>query len=74
MNLTTLTNFDYWLIIKAMVLVALLLYDVFAVVLVRQVGLMLRTLNIQFEPLVRFLAWLHLCLAIGLFFLALVIL
>jgi len=67
-------SFDLWTLVKILVCLGFLIYLAFAVIVVRQVSLMLRTLSIDFEALLRLIAWVHLFTAIGLFILALVVL
>lgn len=62
------------LILKIFVLLGLAVYAIFAVVIVRQESLMAHVLEEAFEPFLRMLAYVHLAAAVGLFFLALVIL
>lgn len=65
---------DIWMIAKYLVLFALGIYIVFALVIIRQVNLMIRTLEIGFELPIRFIAVAHLFFAIGILITALVIL
>lgn len=60
-------NLDIWQVVKGIFLVGLFLYLVFALVIVRQVGLMLDVLQVELEWLIKFAAWLHLFLVIGVF-------
>lgn len=81
MNPTSFNNlFEFffsisvWDIAKVLVCFALLLYVFFAVVVVRQVNLMLETLGGQLELLLRIIAAVHLAGAIFVLVLALVVL
>lgn len=65
---------DVWFIVKIFFLVGILVYVVFAAVVVRQVHLMTETLEVGFETPIRILAWLHLGVALGTLFLAVVFL
>lgn len=65
---------DIWFLTKILFLVGLTVYVVFAAVVVRQVYLMIETLEVGFEMPVRALVWLHLAVAIGVFVLAFVLL
>lgn len=58
------------LVLKIFFLVGLLLYGIFAVVLVRQEQLMADVLEESFEPIIRLLVIGHLVVAIGIFVLA----
>ena len=60
--------------IKLLVLLAIGLYAIFALVIVRQEQLMAGVLEESFEPILRIFAIVHLLLTLGLFFLGLVIL
>ena len=71
---TTFFGASFWGIAKVLVLICVLLYIVFAVVILRQVRLMTETLEVGFEEPVKLIALVHLIAAIGLFFFALVIL
>ncbi len=62
------------LILKIFVLLGLGVYAIFALVMVRQEYLMAHVLEESFEPVLRFLVYLHLAAALGIFLLALVIL
>lgn len=63
-----------WLVAKALTLAVIALYDVFAVVVVKQVNHMTDTLEVGFEGVIRLVAWLHLVLAVGTLVAAFVIL
>jgi hypothetical protein len=63
-----------WLIGKLFVLLGLVIYIVFAGVMVRQEILMSKVLEEKSEPLLRVLVLIHLVLSLGLFVLSLLIL
>ena len=63
-----------WLLLKTFLLVGLMIYFVFASVVIRQVNQMTSTLKVGFERPIRFLAWMHLLMAIGTLVVAFVIL
>jgi hypothetical protein len=67
-------GFNIWILIKALALVLLGMYIIFAFVIVRQVKLMTNTLQLGSESLVKLLSYLHLAFAILVFFSALIIL
>jgi len=70
-----LTNgFNTWILIKALALVILGMYLVFAFVVIRQVKLMTNTLHLGFETPAKTLSYLHLAFAVLVFLTALVIL
>lgn len=60
------------LIIKPATLVAIGLYLVFALVIIRQVGLMTSFLGSNTTPLIRLVAWIHFFLAAAIFIFVLV--
>jgi hypothetical protein len=74
MDLTTFANGSIWLLVKAAFLLGILIYIVFAVIVVRQVKIMMEALDVGFEKVIRLLAYLHLLGSIASFLLALIIL
>ena len=68
------TSISVWDVAKYFVSFALLLYVAFAAVVVRQAGLMTETLHDQLAVFVKTVAFIHLAVAILVFFLGLVIL
>ena len=65
---------DVWGVVKFFVLFGLLLYIVFAVVVIRQVQLMSHSLNGTLDLPLRLIALIHLGLTVGVFLLALLVL
>lgn len=63
-----------WLIAKVLVLVALAIYGVFAFVVMRQIQLMIDTLEVGFEAPIRMLGISHFVFSLIIFVLALIIL
>lgn len=63
-----------WDIAKLLVSFALLLYIIFAFIVIRQVDLMARTLVVPIDLPIKIVAWIHLGLAIFVLLLALVML
>lgn len=63
-----------FLFIKALVVLALCIYAVFAFVMVRQEHLMATVLEEKFEPMLRLLTFIHFALSVGLIFLAVLVL
>lgn len=63
-----------WLIGKFAVILGLGIYSVFAFVIVRQVTMMTKTLQIGLEPTLKVFAFLHFFLAIGLILISIFIL
>ena len=64
----------FLLIAKAVVLLFLGLYIVFAFVVVRQINLMTTTLRVGLESALQVFGFLHLILAVGLFLIAFIVL
>lgn len=67
-------HFNPWSLLKAVFMIALLFYLAFAVIVVRQVSLMIKTINGHFKIPVKFIAWVHLLVAIGVIVFAWIIL
>lgn len=63
-----------WLVVKIFLCFAILLYVVFAFVIVRQVSIMLSTLELGFETPIRVLSWVHFLFALAVLVLAILIL
>ena len=74
MNLIPFIGISIWAIAKVFVALALVLYVIFALVVVRQVQLMIDTLEVGLEKIIRMLAIGHLVFSIVVFALALIIL
>jgi len=70
-GLLTIGLFD---VIKVMIIFGLVLYLVFAVVVIRQVELMLQALNGALDVPLKLIVGIHLLVAIGVFLVALVVL
>lgn len=71
-ELLNIVSADIWILVRYMFLFGLVIYIVFALVIVRQVGLMTKTLSVGFELPIKFLAFTHLIASIALFVLAFV--
>jgi hypothetical protein len=71
---TLFTSINVWMIAKIFVLIVLGMYLIFSLVVVKQVKMMVSTLQIGFEGLAKTLSWLHLGFAVLVFITALVIL
>jgi hypothetical protein len=69
-----LLGISVWFIVKIMFLIAIAVYDMFALVVLRQTQIMTDTLDMGYEAPVRFIAIIHLLIAFGVFALALVVL
>lgn len=64
----------FWAGFKILVLLAFLLYILFAVIVVRQVHLMAKTFVTSAEPFLKLLAYIHLLFSLGVLFFAYIIL
>lgn len=71
---TIIVNFKVWWLMKLFFIVGLGLYLAFAFIIIRQVGLMSKTLNGEFAQSIKIISWFHFLLAVGVFFLALIVL
>jgi len=74
MNQISILSFlgiDIWAIAKFFVIVFLGIYLAFAIVIVRQVMLMINTVKVDFEGFVKFLAYAHLLFSVAVFIFAL---
>ena len=67
-------SFTVWDLVKLLMLLVITMYAVFAWVIVRQVELMGEVMDGNINPVLKLLAFLHLIAAVGLLFLALIIL
>ena len=67
-----LLSLNIWSVAKILVLFALLLYIAFAIMVVREVNLMNRTLKGVFNLPIKIIAWLHFAFAILIFIIALI--
>lgn len=63
-----------WSILKVFIIIFMVLYIIFALVMVRQVQLMTDTLEVGFEKQLRFISFIHLLFAVSVFLFALIIL
>jgi len=70
----TIPNLSIWFFVKILFVVGLFLYLAFAVIVIRQVGLMGKTLDGEFNLPLKFIAWVHLIISLGVFLLAIFIL
>lgn len=74
-NVTNLLSNSYVLFFgKGAILILLVLYAIFALIIIRQVDLMGKTLKTSLAPVIKILAIIHAVFVIGLIFLALMIL
>ena len=71
---TLVENFDLEKVIKGFFVVGLLMYSAFALIILRQVGVMNETIEAKYNNIVKIFAWAHLFLALGLVGLAMMVL
>ena len=64
--LTKFSFSSHWFL-KVIFSFGMLFYIAFGIIVVRQVGLMAKTLDGVFDPPIKLVAWIHLGLIIGLF-------
>lgn len=69
-----IAGISIWVVAKLFVLLAFLVYVIFAGVVARQVHLMTETLETGFEAPVRLIVWLHLAIATISFLFAILVL
>jgi len=74
MGSSLIFGISIWLVVKVFVLLALLMYIVFSLVVIRQIKLMLETVDMGLNLLIRFIGWAHFLFAVGIFVIALLIL
>lgn len=63
-----------WLLAKIVVIVFMVIYNIFAVVVVKQVNLMTATLRIGLESTIKVVVYLHFAFAVGLLLIAVFVL
>ena len=61
------------MVVKVGSTVVLLLYVVFAAVVIRQIKLMVNTLTTEYDSQLKLLAWIHLGVAVGLLIVAILV-
>lgn len=71
---TGLLRIQLWDIVKILLEIGLLIYVIFALIVIRQVDLMGHVIGIKLTPILRLLAVVHFFVSIGIFLLALFIL
>lgn len=74
MDFLTNLGVPVWSLVKTAVLFALLIYIVFAVVVVKQVRLMTETLEVEFGRVIKVASYAHLIFAFAVFVLAIIVL
>ena len=73
-NIWDFTKISIWVVAKWFVVAALVIYLVFALVIVRQVYMMTRVVSGELDLAVKVAAWVYFVLSLLVFFLALVVL
>lgn len=74
MEVIPLIGISVWLAVKIFILLFLAIYIVFALVVIRQIKLMLQTLDMGLNLPIRFIGWAHFLFAVGIFVIAILIL
>ena len=69
-----LLGISFWAIVKIFVLILLAMYIIFSIVVVRQVQLMTKALEVGFETQLKFISLAHLIFAVIVFLISLAIL
>ncbi|OGD53449.1 hypothetical protein A3J78_00180 [Candidatus Beckwithbacteria bacterium RBG_13_35_6] len=72
--LNKLLNVEIWSVVKVLFLLALGLYLLFALMIIKEVDLMSKTIKGVFNLPLKLIAFLHFCLSVAVFILAFVIL
>jgi len=67
-------QFSIWWVVKGLFVLGLALYLAFAAIVIRQVGLMSKTLAGEFNVPLKLISWVHFLVAVAVFLLVLVIL
>ncbi|BCX14428.1 MAG: hypothetical protein KatS3mg088_111 [Patescibacteria group bacterium] len=67
---TELFSFPVWEVVKWFFLFAFFLYIIFSLVIIRQVNLMNKTLEVNFEKPIALLSYIHFLFAVGVFIFA----
>lgn len=67
---TGIFSLSVWVIVKWFFLFAFFLYIIFSLVIIRQVNLMNKTLEVNFEKPVVILSYIHFLFAVGVFIFA----
>lgn len=73
-SMESILNVSIWGLAKVFVIFALFIYLVFAIVVVRQVHMMIKVVSGELNLPIKIAAWLHLVLAIFIIFLSVAIL
>ena len=72
--LALLTGISIWQIAKALILIALLIYAIFALVVVRQVYAMTKVVSGELDQALKIIVWIHFIITLLVIGLALVVL
>lgn len=73
-DILSLLPFSVWAVVKLFFVIGLVVYVIFALVVVKQTNLMTSTVEMGFETPVKLVAWVHLIFAIAVLLLSLIIL
>lgn len=69
-----ITGLTIWPVLKVLIIIVLAIYIVFSLVLIKQVQMMTKTLEVGFERELKFLAFVHFLFAVGVLIFAVIIL
>lgn len=69
-----ITGITIWSVLKILIIIVLALYIIFSLVLIKQVQMMTKTLEIGFERELMFLSFVHFLFAVGVLIFAVIIL
>ena len=72
MGSSQIFGISIWLVAKAFVLLALAMYIVFSLVVIRQIRLMLETVDMGLNLPIRLIGWGYFLFAVGIFVIALI--
>lgn len=72
MEPTVIASFSVWPIVKVFILIALIVYFIFSMLVLRQVKLMTDTVKLGFDLPVKFISYANLFLAAAVFLIALI--
>lgn len=74
MQTLPLVNISIWFIVKIFFIVGLVIYNIFALVVLKQANIMTQTLNVGLELPIKLIAILHLIFALSILIFAILVL
>lgn len=69
-----ITSLTIWSVLKVLIIIVLVIYIIFSLVLIKQVQMMTKTLEIGFETQLKFLSFAHFLFAVGVLVFSIIIL